>query len=89
MSFPPAFSRRFAILIALGQRDKYRAVELRAYWKQVFFMITSPILSLSSAPHCAARKSLLESQLKSCFYVSMVIVEMIPLLCQITKFYAS
>jgi hypothetical protein len=27
-----------------------RAAKLRLYWKRAFFMITSPILSLSSAP---------------------------------------
>jgi hypothetical protein len=62
-SFPPALSRRFAIWIALGQRDKYcstphRSAKLRWYWKRVFLFITSTILSLSSA-----RKLLLEFQL--------------------------
>jgi hypothetical protein len=40
-----------------------RAAKLRSYWKRVFFIISSPILLLSSAQLCAARKSLLENQL--------------------------
>jgi hypothetical protein len=50
----------------------FRAAKLRSYWKQVFFMITFPILSLSSTPLCAARKSLLENQLKVGWFESWI-----------------
>jgi hypothetical protein len=48
-------SRRFAIWIALGQSNKNRVAPLCSKWKQVFFMITSLISLLSSAPLRAER----------------------------------